>query len=188
MTNRLVYLVGQPGAGKSQLMAKLTEGLVRLPFEPPEVLVAHDLLVDKVTGAEVGAEIGKRRELFAGTDALPSSVIDKAIPWLSVAPYGLLLAEGARLANKRFLYAALNAGYQVTLALLDHPDADTWRKRRAKAIGREQNPSWVKGRLSASRNLAEIFEKIGDAEPVTVLRGHPDELYDQLKAVISADG
>lgn len=184
MTKRLVYLIGQPGAGKSELMTRLTQRFIRLPFEPPEVPVAHDQLVDKITGELVGAEIGKRRELFSGTDSLPSSVIDKAVPWVESAPYELLLAEGARLANRRFLVAA-HASYDVTVALLDHPDADVWRKRRAKAIGRDQNAAWVKGRLSASRNLAD---QLADVVGITVFRGHPDELFAELSEVISADG
>lgn len=184
MTTRLIYLVGQPGSGKSVLMAKLTAPFGRGPVDTSLNVecgcVAHDMLVDKTTGEVIGAEIGKRRELFSGTDALPSSIIEKAIPWIEAEPYPLLLAEGARLANIRFIKAALTC-YHVTLALLDHSDADAWRKRRAKLIGREQNPAWVKGRLSASRNLADQLE--GTAG-VTVLRGHPDELYPQLAGML----
>jgi hypothetical protein len=179
----LVYLIGAPGSGKSTLMAKLTKGIVRLPYSPPETLVAHDRLVDPKTGVVIGAEIGKRRDLFSGTDALPSSVIEKAIPWINGLPYALLLAEGARLANIRFMRAAMNADYLVTLALLDHPDAEAWRKVRARAVGREQSPSWVKGRLSASRNLAD---QLNGVSGFTVLRGHPDELEAELTRPIAA--
>lgn len=181
MTARLIYLVGQPGSGKSMLMSLLTANLLRLSYEPPEVPVAHDVLIDKVTGAIIGAEIGKRRAFFSGTDALPSSVIEKAIPWVESEPYELLLAEGARLANIRFLKAAME-NYQVILAFLDHPDAEAWRRARAKQIGHEQNPAWVKGRMSASRNLAAIMDNTAGA---AVLRGHPDELYPQLASLIS---
>lgn len=184
MTNRLIYLVGQPGSGKSQLMARLTAPFIRRPFEPPEVPVAHDQLVDKITGELVGAEIGQRRELFAGTDTLPSSIIDKAVPWVESGPYPLLLAEGARLGHKRFILAA-SATYDVVLALLDHPDAEAWRRKRSKMVGRIQSESHVKSRLIASRNLAD---QLVDAPRVVVFRGHPDELYDELAAVISEDG
>ena len=191
MTHRFIYLIGQPGAGKSQLMARLTLPFERMAIGTDECPVAHDQLVRDLVGDGtiqiVGAEIGKRRDAFGGTDALPSSIIDRAIPWLATTPYPLMLAEGARLANRRFLAAALD-DYDLTVAFLDHPDAEAWRKRRAKQIGRDQNPAWVKGRLSASRNLAEQVEHWQRHNPLgdrlTLLRGHPDELFETLRDVI----
>ena len=99
-----------------------------------------------------------------------------------------MLAEGARLANKRFLEAALAGGYHVTLVLLDHADAEKWRARRSKEIGKVQNESWVKGRLSASRNLADQFANrvARGSTSVTVLKGHPAELEAQLRAIMVA--
>ena len=194
MTPRMIYLVGQPGAGKSTLMASLTKGLVRSTIDDSGTLVPHDVLVDRVTGAVVGAEIGKRRGAFSGTDALASSIINKAVLWVHTQPYGLLLAEGARLANKRFIDSAAEAGYAVILGLLDHDQADAWRKQRSKALGREQNPSWVKGRLISSRKLGAAYPSafvVGGAviapEPgkAITLAGHPDELEPVLAAFIS---
>ena len=194
MTPRMIYLVGQPGSGKSTLMAALTNGLVRVTLDADREPVPHDQLVDRVTGEVVGAEIGKQRGAFSGTDALASSIIDKAVPWVQTQPYDVLLAEGARLANKRFIQAAADAGYAVMLGLLDHDAQETWRKRRSKALGREQNLSWVKGRLTSSRKLAEAYPSafvVGGAvippEPgkVISLAGHPDELEPILAAFIS---
>lgn len=195
----MIYLVGQPGSGKSTLIAGLTKGLVRCSFDTPDTPVPHDQLIDRVTGAVVGAEIGKQRGAFSGTDALASSIIDKAVPWVQSRPHDLILAEGARLANRRFIDAATAAGYAVTLALLDHDQAEAWRKKRSEALGREQNPSWVKGRLTASRKLAGAYPSafvVGGAviapEPgkVITLAGHPDELEPVLAAFMSmgADG
>ena len=194
----MIYLVGQPGSGKSTLMAALTKGLVRCALDA-ETPVPHDLLLDRVSGEAVGAEIGKQRGAFSGTDALASSIIDKAVPWVQTQPYDLLLAEGARLANKRFIQATADAGYAVMLGLLDHDDAEGWRKRRSKALGREQNPSWVKGRLTASRRLADAYPSAlvvagaviaPEAGKVAVLKGHPDELEPVLAAFMAmgADG
>ncbi|AYD82002.1 terminase small subunit [Mycobacterium phage Saguaro] len=179
MTHCLIYLVGPPGSGKSTLMARLTGPLERIPFYDPRAVVAHDQLF--ADDELVGAEIGIRRELFSGTDALPASIIEKAVPWVQTMPYRLLLAEGQRLANRRFLTAAADAGYEVVLALLDHEDTEDWRRKRARAIGRTQNAAWVKGRISASRNLAE---QMRDRQNVTVLTGHPDELYPVLEQLV----
>jgi len=190
MTHRLIYLVGPPGAGKSTLMARLTEPFSRIPIAPPETSVAHDQLVRELSPDEgaggtiqiVGAEIGIRREKFSGTDALPSSIIDKAVPWLYAKTYPLLLAEGARLANRRFLEAAVDAGYQVIVALLDHDETEAWRRKRSKEIGRIQNASWVQGRVTASRNLANQMVSYPN---VTVVKGHPNDLLPILGELIS---
>lgn len=184
MTNRLIYLIGQPGAGKSQLMELLTKPFDRVPAQLVSGGVAHDWLMDPQTHEPIGAELGIKRPLFGGTDALPSSIIEKAVPWIKTTPYPLILAEGARLANKRFIIAAIEGGYEVTLVLLDHRQADEWLAERAERIGRAQNPAWVKGRLTASRNLAEWAE----SEAIEVVRGHPDDLAGPLSVVISEYG
>jgi GTPase SAR1 family protein len=177
MTYRMIYLVGQPGAGKSTLMADLTEQFDRLTREEP---VPHDCLIDRRSGSVHGVEIGRRREAFSGTDALASAIIDKAVPWILHRPCELVLGEGARLGNKRFLESAIEAGYDVTLALLDHDQAEDWRAIRSKQLKRTQNESWVRGRLSASRNLADALK--GKAR---VLRGHPDQLREGLAELIA---
>lgn len=176
MNRTLIYLVGAPGCGKSTLMSRLTAPYHRLPISSP---VPHDALVDPQTGEVERAEIGRRRDAFSGTDALASTIIERAVPWVYARPYRQLLGEGARLGNYRFLAAAHDAGYSVTLALLDHPDAEAWRWLRSQALGKTQNPSWVMGRLTASRNLAD-----NPPHGVTVLRGHPDDLQPRLYELI----
>jgi len=173
---RLIYLIGGPGAGKSTLMARLTAGRDRLTVERP---VPHDRLIDPVTGGSDAVEIGRRRPMFSGTDALASAIIDKAVPWLGSHPATLVLGEGARLGNARFLTAAVDAGYDVTLAWLTHGSQEDWRKARAARLGKDQNPSWVAGRVTASARLAQ-----SPPTGVTVILGHPDELEPELRELM----
>jgi hypothetical protein len=173
---KMIYLVGGPGAGKSTLMAALTAGRERLTVEQP---VAHDLLIDPVTGEAGALEIGRRRPAFSGTDALASSIIERAVPWIGTRPARLVLGEGARLGNARFLSAAVAAGYAVTLAWLTHGSQEDWRRGRAAALGKEQNPSWVAGRVTASARLAQ-----SPPAGVTVVLGHPDELEPELRELM----
>ncbi|AKF14574.1 terminase small subunit [Mycobacterium phage Baee] len=188
MSPRLIFIVGGPGSGKSQLMADLTAPYQRIPVNQkhPE-WVLHDMLRDPATGAVIGAELGQRRGLFAGTDTLASAIIDKAVPWIEVHPYDLILAEGARLATPRFLQSALDAGYDVTVALLDHDQAEPWREERARKLKRVQNEAYVEARRSSARSFADTAIKLKGRYPVRVWIGHPDDMRQGLQEII-ADG
>lgn len=160
---RLVYLSGEPGVGKSTLMREVTAPWARvyLPKEPGAA-PARDLLgnVTEQPGGIVAVELGRVRDSFSGTDALPSNCIDDACVYLASGQAAreapLLLAEGARLANRRFLTAALDAGWRVQLLHLDGEDlAAERRSSRARWLRKpEQNPAWVKGRRTSARRLA----------------------------------
>jgi|SRR5690606_15222233 len=173
----MIYMIGEPGSGKSTLMARLTEPWSRHPADGQP---RRDLLLEGETVR--GVELGKRRAGgFSGTDALGSSVITVAERWLYQHEAPIVLGEGARLGNARFLKAGVDAGYRVTLVLLEHGDSARWRAARSEALGRTQNAAWVKGRATASRRLA-------DHPPagVGVLRGHPDNLYPILSERLGA--
>lgn len=141
----LIYVIGEPGAGKSTAMRKATEHFGRHPQQAP---FAHDLLVSE--SAIVAAELGKRRPTFSGTDALPMNVITKAERFLYETLAPVVLAEGARLGCRRFLEAAVEAGYQTHLLYLTTPHAAAQRAARPG----EQKPSWVKGAATRAENLA----------------------------------
>lgn len=178
MTRRqLIYLVGAPGAGKSSLMRELTSRWTRTPA--PEGMT-RDYLIDPQTSALAAVELGRRREKFSGTDALGQSVIEVAIPWMiEQHETSLVFAEGARLGNRRFLSTSAAAGYSIILGHLDHGEVDAWRMSREVTLGKVQNPSWVRGRATAARNLA------ADPGPgVTVLVGHPDLLRAEIEGLI----
>jgi hypothetical protein len=165
---RLVYLSGEPGAGKSTLMRELTRRYERIPLLAVHGAPARDALVDVDAPPPLSygepqrwaaVELGKRRAAFSGTDALPQAVITDAEAYLrdgvAAEETSLLLAEGARLANERFLTAALTSGWAVTLVHLDPRGAGEERRaKRAAELGKPpQNASWVKGRITAARNL-----------------------------------
>jgi hypothetical protein len=182
MVKKLIYIIGGPGTGKSTLMRRLTAGVNRVPAEPATDGFATDELFDRATGDLVGIELGTRRGTFSGTDTLSSSVITRVVPWIQAqTETGLVLGEGARLGNHRFLLTGVNSGYEVTLVALEHPQADAWRAARSIRLARTQNPAWVKSRFTAVARLADK----PPAGVSAVLRGHPDDL---AEAVFAATG
>lgn len=174
----LLYLVGAPATGKSTLMAELTAGCHRLPQPGP---VRHDLLAAR--RGVVGAELGGIRFLFPGTDALPLNVSPAACQWVGSgeAP-ALLLAEGDRLAHRKFLTAAADGGYRVALVHLQAP-AELLGERCAER-GSTQAEGWRRGRTTKCANLAEWASLHYD---VTTLRSDldpPPVLAAKLRAAV----
>lgn len=145
MTKSLIYVVGEPGAGKSTAMAAATSEYTRHPQQAP---LAHDLLVDE--SQIVAVELGKRRGTFSGTDALAMNAITRAEQLLRETLAPVVLGEGARLGNRRFLEHAVGLGYEVTLYHLTTPHAEKQRGER----GAEQTESWVKGARTRAANIA----------------------------------
>ena len=142
----LVYLSGAPGAGKSTLMAALTEGLDRVAVKDP---VPHDII--GTTGAV--AELGKRRNNFPGTDTLAMNIQPKAVAWIGTLPYRVMLGEGDRLGNSGFLTAAVTAGYRVWLFHLGA--SGELLDQRCALRGSKQNLAWRAGRATKADNLAK---------------------------------
>lgn len=185
---RLLYLCGEPGVGKTWTMDQLTEGWTRLPLPPEADAPARDALMTGPdgTGSVAAVELGRRRDTFSGTDALPQTVIGLAERYLWTPEAPLLLCEGARLANRRFLSAAVEADWRVVLALLSGAEAAGARRRaRADALGvREQHPAWVLGRRTAAYNLAQLAPALGCTVIGLDAAAEPRELAGILAPVI----
>ena len=172
----LVYIAGPPGAGKSTLMAALTAGVPRHPTPEP---IPHDCLA-----GGLAAELGTRRPGgFPGTDSLSMSIQPKAIEWIAGKPYPLILGEGQRLGNKGFLYAALGAGYAVTLVHLDA--AGPVLDARCAERGSAQNPAWRRGAATRAARLADAMEL--DAEVIRLDAAvFPDRLAVEVQRQVPA--
>jgi ribose 1,5-bisphosphokinase PhnN len=176
----LVYLVGPPGVGKSTVMAALTEGLHRVPHSSGQM--KFDLLcrthTPPQTATPVGVELGTRRDAFSGTDALGMAVNPHAINWISNSTETLVLGEGARLANARFLLASVMAGYRLHLVHLSAVPGVLADRRAAR--GSHQNPGWIRG---AETRAARIMESMQvDASLYRIYTEHltPQEIADLL--------
>jgi hypothetical protein len=172
-----VYLVGEPGAGKTTLMAELRAGWSELSLEKRPL---KHVLWDTPDGRIV-PELGWPRDGFGGTDALPMDAVRHAEPWIATCGYQLVLAEGDRLANSRFFMAAQAAGRLVLVHL--HVPAELAEARRAER-GSAQDPSWLAGRRTKVVNLVDQWSE--RADQLVLLDGQPPALAvaDQLRAEV----
>jgi hypothetical protein len=157
-----LYIIGQPGAGKSTLMAAFTDAVFDRQ-EPVTEPVAHRRLwhLDLEPGRKGlpdAIELGRRRIAFSGTDALSYSAGPKVAAFLRERPARLVLGEGDRLAHRSFFAAVTTAGYDLCVIHLDTGDylAAEYRRQR----GSTQAESWLKGRQTKVKRLAEEFATV----------------------------
>jgi len=143
-----LYIIGEPGAGKSTLVDRLTAGLGYEEAMQPFAHRRYDCGV---------LEIGRRREAFAGTDALSLSVQPTVVTFIEGIRPAMLLAEGDRLANPGFFVALYDFGYRLHIYELYGPSVAA--EQRAYR-GSTQDATWLKSRQTKVRRLAERFGAI----------------------------
>lgn len=152
----LLYIAGAPAAGKSTLVASLTRGLKRVPAEDLDRVPFEKLYRD---GDIIGAELGKRREGFPGTDTMQMNVMPRARQWLHSHFYPLVIAEGSRLASMKFLDSAAEAGYEVNLVIMNARMSVL--DERCTARGSDQDRTWRLGRATMAMRLGVFAEEAG---------------------------
>lgn len=146
-SGRLLYLIGEPGVGKSAVMAELVKGRRRRLMLKP---FAHTVYEDGLV--QLGRE---RANGFSGTDALSMSVSPTAIAALQAHYWPRIVAEGDRLAHGKFFDAAKEAGYHLEVVLLEAPQFILTKRRQAR--GSNQDATWLQGRATKVANVARDY-------------------------------
>ena len=177
MSGELLYLFGEPGAGKSTLASHLTR---RLRMEP----YAHPFAHRCYPAANV-IELGpRRRGSFPGTDGLSMSVQPSVISWLRAEQPEFVMAEGDRLANGSFFEAARDLGYSLRLV---HLKGEAAAALQRSVRGTTQDATWVAGRRTKCFNLAEEWWPLElpagspPAELERLIAAQDWAIYDALK-------
>ena len=137
---KLIYLIGEPGVGKTTAMRELTSRLG--PAVETTKPFAHRVGADWM-------ELGRERGTFSGTDALSMSVQPMAIGFLRQAARDnlvrLVLGEGDRLGTGSFL-DAVGVFADVRLVGLVAPPEVAAARRELR--GSRQAETWLKGRIN----------------------------------------
>jgi hypothetical protein len=178
-----VYLIGVPGAGKS---TALTEAINLLDWCEPEMRsrpFAH-AWYENVKAVQ----LGKQDVPFPGTDTLSLGVNPQAIKFLQETEAELIIGEGDRLANKRFLSAAVDAG-KVVLVTIDLPAVTAFQRMldRADSLGvAPQQESWWNGRATKTANLRNLamsglqHETVDGSQPPELVAKHVADIISKV--------
>ena len=158
MNRRLLYVIGEPGAGKTTAVDAYCSAYEPVDVDTP---IAHRAWMDD--GGLAFVTLGRNRPPFSGTDTLAMNVQPTATTWLAhPASPRIVLAEGDRLGNAKFLNAMHDAGRDVTVVYLaTDPDvAAARRATRSAATGTTQNSAWVAGRVTKVSRLVTTFDPV----------------------------
>lgn len=151
MTDTLLIL-GEPGSGKSTLTKAFTSDWIELSLELKPV---KHITYNSPYGSAI--QLGWNRPPFSGTDTLGHTSINFVSAWYPEITANLVLAEGDRLANDRFVKLAEQHGNIIAIYL--DTDSELAQERRIQRIRQHnlptQNPSWIAGRRTKHLNLAE---------------------------------
>lgn len=145
----LLYVIGEPGSGKSTLVEALTDG-----YQPVEIDKPFAMRVYATEPRNV-AEFGRRRDGFSGTDALSMSVQPNVEAWLRHTPVAYALAEGDRLANPKFFDRVRAEGWKLVIARLYVKPRTAAARRQAR--GGRQDAAWVRSRQTKVEKLAALY-------------------------------
>lgn len=146
---RLTYLIGEPGVGKTTLLAAITAELPGMQARRPFARTLYDCGV---------VQLGENRAVFGGTDTLSMSVQPKVLDWAQMPEYPDIVAEGDRLANAKFFTGMKDLGYDLCIVHC-HASSDITAERRLMRASQHsikpQDPVWLQGRQTKVKRLAD---------------------------------
>lgn len=188
---RSLYILGAAGTGKSTFTSQLLEslGVTLGPLEDLHskpnargnlVTLRGHRMTDGVCND--GLYLGVMREQFPGSDGLDRASSPTGEEWLEMGDVpSVILAEGATLATRRFLYG-LNAF--TDLKVLAFRCDPVVHDLRLLARGAGQVSSFVRSTVTKTENLVADLVKVG-AKVEWVDSDEPDSWENALDAAMT---
>ena len=173
----LIYLIGEPGVGKSTVLAAYWKLTATRNESQATDKIPHTKHFNDET--YLGLEIGNpkpKNELHPGTDTLSYGIMPKATEWIQTRTDPLIIAEGDRLAHPKFWEASERSGRKV---LLIHVTGPTHTRRVNR--GTEQNENWLRSRATRVKNLADNYPHTH----LNTIKLTPEEAAQSLNEIIN---
>lgn len=170
----VLWVVGEPGVGKSSLVRGLMEpGMTTVP-KPKWTVGSEVVAVGHYTGAN-----------FDGGDTVPYNGAEECLAYwqANLRDKRLTLFDGDRFSNATAVafFRALAAPPRMVCAYLSAPAEVVLARRRARST-EVQNEQWVRGRATKARNFSEGFLDV-----VALDATRPTEqLLEELRAHLAA--
>lgn len=165
--SKILFVVGEPGVGKSTLVETAFGGFERAEVDhraaggPMRELLWRG---GELVGCELGRRLGKHPAGYPGTDKMSQTAIVGVDEWLRAGAddLGVIVLEGTRLMNKRFVTAALAGDHRLMIFYLYGPEV---ARQRRDERGSDQNPQWLKGRQTAAANFYQLCDRMRNTDP-----------------------
>ena len=184
-SNRLFFQVmGLPGSGKSTAVLNLVRGYANATYDQP---IAHVKFAKVhcprnergvVTQNIDLIYLGKIREKWPGTDALPNKHDDIFDFLRNLPSNACVISEGQRCTSHKFLQAVVDMDYEIVLYEIKASDEN--RASRLELAGRDSYSEIFEKRVRGSiRNITDTFF-------VKMINGNrtPSEVWIELKSDI----
>ena len=148
---RSIGLIGEPGVGKTTVMRNVLDQLDLVP----DRLGAAKWMLCREERLIVMGIYGEG--VFDGTDRLSMSCYadleESLVCFSTLYPDYVVLWEGDRLTRNRWVNALEEQEYSIEMFHLIADHTKTQKRRNDR--GSQQNPSWIAGRITCAKRLAD---------------------------------
>ena len=150
MRTTVLWIVGEPGVGKTTLARQLVEPFSVMVAKPKWTVGQHHALAGHYSGGS-----------FDGADTVPYNGVEQALDYWEneLVSKRLTVFDGDRFSHASAVarIRAVAPSHRLACVLLSLPSEDALARRQARSSA-VQNPAWVRGRKTKSETFARSFD------------------------------